>query len=69
MPFQRACGAGKQAGHRLSNGPRRVWGNGAARSIRNVGAYVSCRGYVGIFAKCMGKPMNQGGTADEWYTM
>ena len=22
-----------------------------------------------FFAKCMGKPMNQGGTADEWYTM
>ncbi len=52
MPLQRACDAENQARNKLSNGPLRAWGNVSFyRVFRDVLAYVSCRGYVGILLR------------------
>lgn len=49
MPVQRACDAESQAGSGAPNGPPRVQSNVGDRKVFcNVGAYVSCRGCVGI---------------------
>ena len=49
MPVQRACDAESQAGNGAPNGPPRVQSNVDDRKVFcNVGAYVSCRGCVGI---------------------
>ena len=65
MPLQRACGGGSQVRNKLSNGPLRAQSNGFSQSIlRRCRQAYKCRGYVGILLKCMGFPVNQGGTAD-----
>jgi hypothetical protein len=51
MPFQRACGAEKQARNKLSNGPLRAQPNGKLafpEYSATLQADVICRGYVGI---------------------
>ncbi len=57
MPVQRTRGAESRVRNKLSNGPLRVQSNAGYRLefpfisgkvFCNVGAYVSCRGYVGI---------------------
>jgi hypothetical protein len=69
MPLQRACGGGSQVRNRLSNGPLRAQSNGFSQSIlRRCRQAYKCRGYVGIPLKCMGFPVNQGGTADSIYS-
>lgn len=65
MPVQRACDAESQAGNGAPNGPPRMQSNVGDRKVFcNVGAYVSCRGCVGIpLSAWAARPMNQGGTA------
>lgn len=49
MTSQRARGDESRVRNKLSNGPLRARGNaGSRRVFRDVRAYVSCRGYVGI---------------------
>ena len=69
MPLQRACGGGSQVRNKLSNGPPRAQSNGFSQSIlRRCRQAYKCRGYVSIPLKCMGFPVNQGGTADSVYS-
>ena len=45
---QRVRAAESRAGRRQANGSRRARSKATGRVFRDVGAYVSCRGYVGI---------------------
>ncbi len=51
MPLQRACGAEKQVGNKLSNGPQRAQSNvddSDTEYSATLQADVICRGYAGI---------------------
>ena len=54
MPLQRVRVAESRMRNKLANGPLRVSQMDVFQSIRNVWAYVSCRGYVGILLSAQG---------------
>ncbi len=68
MPLQRACGAESQVRNKLSNGPLRAQSKVISPSILRREAYVSCRGYAGIPQAHSVTAVNQGGTADKYYS-
>lgn len=57
--------AGQNAGRQMDHGGREERSNDPV--FRDVGAYVSCRGYVGIPQGHRVIPMKQGGTADKLF--
>ncbi len=67
MPLQRAWGAESRVRNKLSNGPLRAQSNGAnlLQSILRREGIRQLPGICWYPAKCIGSPMNQGGTADK----